>query len=228
MTNLSGKLSKGLSPALDDLLLRAYVPRGDGQGFVAASFMRSSIDAVLDIGEGVSGIALRSGIKITVRMPYDALEKDIYFADLRRASVLDLRDVTGGAAPVPALAGAFDAAAAQQGAAGKELKNIPLVIALFARQAQQQNFQMVFLKEADIDWSRTEGHADGRNGAYTKLLLKNGYGPFGSREILFDMPRPKFMELYNLAKIRGESELDLRDWTRRRDPDKTKPPPKMG
>lgn len=232
---LSRKLGKALShDQSSDLVIRAQVPRADGQGFMVLSFLRDRIDALADLGDGSAGIVMKSGARIPVAMDYDALEKAIYFADLRQSFVLDLRAVTGPAAAkllFPEAAKDFAAAAPRKPEPKHSFEDIPLRIAFFARQTQEQNFQMCVLDEEDIDWKSVEGHTDGKNGPFTKFKLRYGEGPFGSRDIQFDMPRPKFMELYNLAKMNGQEELDLREWTRRRDPDHTPkppPPPRLG
>lgn len=227
--NLSKKFSKSLMRAADDLLIRVQAARDDGKGYAAASFMRERVDYVVDLGGDLSGIVLKTGAKIAVRMGYDDLERAVYFADAQATPVLDLRSVTGAVAAkagFPYLSRDFSAAAPPAAPAAKRsLEDVPLRIAFFARQPQQQNFQMCIIDEEDIDWGSIQGSTDGRNGPYTKLSLARGKGPFGGKEIMFDMPRPKFMELYNLAKMNGEEELDLRDWTRRRDPDNTPLPP---
>ncbi len=226
---LSKKLGKALSHDMaSDLLIRAHVPRADGQGFMVITFLRERVDALVDMGGGNAGIMLKSGTKIPVAMEYDALEKAIYFADLRQSYVLDLRAVTGAAAAralIPDAARDFAATAPRKDENKRTFDDVPLRIAFFARQTQQQNFQMCVLDEEDIDWKSVEGHTDGKNGPYTKFKLRYGESPFGGREVQFDMPRPKFMELYNLAKMNGHEELDLREWTRRRDPDNTQKPP---
>lgn len=227
---LSKKLGKSLSQMdASDLVIRAQVPREDGQGYMALTFLRERVDALADLGGGNAGIILKSGAKIPVAMAYDALEKAIYFADLRQSYVLDLREVTGDAATravFPDAAKDFAASAPRKEEPKRTLDDVPLRIAFFARQPQQQNFQMCVLDEEDIDWKSVEGHSDGKNGAYTKFKLRYGESPFGGREVQFDMPRQKFMELYNLAKMNGHEELDVREWTRRRDPDNIpKPPP---
>ncbi len=97
MTDGFKKLSKSLSATAEDLLIRAQVARADGSGFQSTSFMRDRIDYVteLDAEKGLSGIALKSGAKIAVNMPYAALEKKIYFADFMSDPVLDLTSCTG-------------------------------------------------------------------------------------------------------------------------------------
>lgn len=226
--DLRRKFSKSIQGPAEDVLIRARFLRDDGQGYAAISFVRERVDFLVDLGEGSSGIVLKSGAKIAVRMDYDALEKAVYFADPHSTPVLDLTSVTGAAAvhQVPEVSKSFNPAAQEPAAEKRSFDDVPLRIALFARQPQQQNFQMCFFDEEDIDWKTVEGATDGRNGPYTKFKLTYGSSPFGGKEVMFDMPRPKFMELYNLAKMKGEEELDLRDWTRRRDPDKTPPPPK--
>lgn len=233
---LSKKLGKALSSGeASDLVIRAHVPRGDGQGYMALSFLRERVDAVVELDKDTSGIVLKSGAKIPVLMAYDALEKAIHFADLRQSPVLDLREVTGAAATrvlFPDLSKDFAEQAPRKEPPKRTFDDVPLRIAFFARQTQEQNFQMCVLDEEDIDWKSVEGQADGKNGPFTKFKLRYGESPFGGREVQFDMPRPKFMELYNLAKMNGDEELDLRDWTRRRDPDNTQkrppPPPRLG
>lgn len=225
---LSQNFSKNLMRTADDVLIRAQVLRDDGQGYAAASFMRERVDYLADLGNDISGIVLKTGAKIAVRMPYAELEQAIYFTDPHGAPVLDLRERTGSVAAkaaFPDLGRDFAATAPEPAAIKRSLDDVPLRIAFFARQAQQQNFQMCVIDEEDIDWKSVEGDTNGKNGPFTKFKLIYGQSPFGGKDVQFDMPRPKFMELYNLAKMNGDDALDLRDWTRRRDPENTPPPP---
>jgi hypothetical protein len=224
--NPARKLSKSLRHAADDLLIRAQLAHDDGKAYAAASFMRTRVDYLVDLGGGISGIVLKTGARIPVRMPYEELEQALYFADLQAAPVLDLREKTGADLSKPAFPdmGRDFTAAAPAPSQKCSMEDVPLRIAFFVRQPEQQNFQMCVLDEEDIDWKSVEGYTKGRNGSYTKFRLVRGQSPFGGKEVMFDMPRAKFMELYNLAKMNGDEELDLRDWTRRRDPDNTPPP----
>jgi hypothetical protein len=226
---LSNKFSKSMTRAAEDVLIRAQVLRNDGEDYTAASFLRERVDYLADLGAGLSGIVLKTGAKIAVRMPYEELEQAVYFADPQTTPVLDLRDKTGSVAAktiFPDLGRDFAAAAPVPAETKRSLEDVPLRIAFFARQPQQQNFQMCVIDEEDIDWKSVEGDTNGKNGPFTKFKLVYGQSPFGGKDVQFDMPRPKFMELYNLAKMNGDDALDLRDWTRRRDPDNTPPPPK--
>jgi|GEM_PF-1439443 len=221
-------LQKSFSQPAEDLLIRAQVARADGKGYQSVGFMRERIDYLADLSDEtgtLSGIALKTGAHIVVDMPYEKLEQSIYFADLSAGGVLDLREKTGAVTatkPMPDLAHDF-AAALPKAEAKRPLEDVPLKIALFARQSQEQNFRMFIFEEEQIDWETVEG-INGKNGKATKFTLDWGDSPFGDDEVIFDMPRPKFMELYNLAKMNGEAELDLREWTRRIDPDNTPPP----
>ncbi|HYD19709.1 MAG TPA: hypothetical protein VEF76_14655 [Patescibacteria group bacterium] len=218
------KFSKKLLPEAEDLVIRALVPREDGSGYSPLSFTRERIDYVTEISAGVAGIALKNGLRFAVAMDYAALEEKIYFADLRSEPLLDLRDKTGPAAApqeVPALSQVFaDAAAAPS---NLPMVDKPLKIAVFVRQSEQQNFKMAIFTDSEIDWAKVDGF-DGKNGKATKLPLLIGKGPFGETTMVIDMPRAAFMEIYNKAKMEGKSSIDLRDWTRRRDPEGAKPP----
>ncbi|MBI1214438.1 MAG: hypothetical protein GC185_01305 [Alphaproteobacteria bacterium] len=122
---------------------------------------------------------------------------------------------------IRALAADFDAVAEKpEPAVSEGLVNKPLTIAVFVRQPQEQNFVLCVFKDTEVDWGETRGEK-GRNGPMTRLTFVNRYGPFDDDEIIFDLARPAFMELYNKAKMEGREELDLRELTRRRDPDKT-------
>lgn len=231
MTDGFKKLSKSFSTTAEDLMIRAQIARADGSGFQSIGFMRDRIDYVteVDAEKGISGIALKNGSKIAVAMPYADLEKKIYFADFTSDPVLDLTRHTGAAVAavqMPALAVDFTPAEKKLEGDKRPMEDVPLKIAVFVRKAETQNFRMFIFDEEDVDWSSVKG-IDGRNGKSTKLTLDYGESPFDDDEIIFDMPRPKFMELYNLAKMNGDKELDLRDWTRRRDPDNTQPPPPL-
>ena len=219
------KFNKRLTPDAEDLVLRVLVPDAAGKAFHPMTFMRERIDYVTEVSEAISGIALKSGVKIPVAMPYEDLEKKIYFADIINEPVLDLRNVTGPAvadAALPKLSADFNTVSpAAEGA--KPLVDRELTIAAFVRQKEEQNFQMFFVKDTNINWAGVAGE-DGRNGKMTTLPLRYGKGPFGETTIQIDIPRPAFMELYNKAKLDGQDTLDLRDWTRRRDPDGHKPP----
>ena len=226
MTDGFKKLQKSFSATADDLLIRAMIPRADGNGYQMTGFKRDRIDylAELDAEAGISGIALKSGAKIPVKMPYAELERKVHFTDLNETPVLDLSAVTGAAVQVAMSPLAPDFEIHKASPAKKlSLEDVPLKIALFVRQAEEQNFRMFVFDEEDVDWTSVEG-IDGQNGKATQLTLSYGTGPFDDDEIIFDMPRPKFMELYNLAKMNGQPELDLREWTRRRDPDNSQPP----
>jgi hypothetical protein len=224
------KFAKRLTSDADELLIRALVQDADGKAFRPITFEKSRIDYVTEVADGISGIALKTGARIAVAMPYEELERKIYFPDLGAEPVLDLRDVTGEAvkgARVPAPVQDFTAVAAPAAAAEKKpFVDKPLKIAMFVRQSGEQNFQMYFVTDTNIDWSGVDGEANGKNGMLTKFPLRYGKGPFGETELIVDIPRAAFMELYNKAKMDGLDELDIRDWTRRRDPDGHKPPPK--
>jgi len=226
MTQGFKKLQKNFSATAEDLLVRAMVPRADGAGFQMTGFMRDRIDYLteIDAKAGISGIALKTGAKIPVKMPYADLERKVYFTDLGEAPVLDLSAVTGPAVPaaMPPLGQDFETHEPLP-AEKRPLEDVPLKIAVFARQPQEQNFRMFIFDEEDVDWESVEG-IDGLNGKATQLTLDYGTGPFNEDEVVFDMPRAKFMEFYNLAKMNGQAELDLREWTRRRDPDNSQPP----
>jgi len=220
------KFIKNLSAEPGEKRLRVLAPGADGGSFHAMSFERERIDYLTEISEGFSGIALKSGAKIPVALSYDALERRIYAAE-DDAPVIDLRDVTGPAAKtvaLPALAADFESAVAPPAGADsapKPFVDRELTIAVFVRQSEQQNFQMFFVKDSNIYWNGVDGE-DGRNGKMTKIPLRSGKGPFGETSLIIDMPRATFMEIYNKAKLDGLAELDLREQTRRRDPDKPK------
>lgn len=225
------KLSKRLTSDADELVIRAQVEDAAGGVFRAVTFEKSRIDYITEVAEGVSGIVLKTGARIAVAMPYAELERKIYFPELRDEPVLDLREVTGAAAkgvkiPDPARDFAVAAEKRPEGSGRKPFVDKPLKIAMFVRQSEQQNFQMYIVTDTNIEWSGVDGVSNGRNGPATQLPLRYGKGPFGEASILIDMPRAAFMEQYNKAKMDGLEELDLRDWTRRRDPDKTPPPPR--
>ncbi|MEZ0224460.1 MAG: hypothetical protein ACAH83_07905 [Alphaproteobacteria bacterium] len=227
------KLHKRLTTEADDLIIRAQVQDATGGAFRAATFEKSRIDYVTEVTAEISGIVLKTGARIAVAMPYAELERKIYFPDLGEEPVLDLRDKTGTVVKdikVPEVSRDFAAAVDPQQPQGfpekKPFVDKPLKIGVFVRQQSEQNFQMFFVMDTNINWSGVEGDDNGRNGKMTKIPLRFGKGPFGENEIIIDMPRPAFMELYNKAKLDGLDELDLRDWTRRRDPDHHKPPPR--
>ncbi|MEZ0261771.1 MAG: hypothetical protein ACAH80_12230 [Alphaproteobacteria bacterium] len=216
--------SKDLGRGGQELLIRAMAADEKG-GWRPVTFGRDRVDYVAGIDDKTSAIALVTGAKIAVAMAYEELEQKVY---CNEEPLLDLRSVTGPAAVivVPALAQDFETAAqlkAKAEAPVYPMVNKPLKIAVFVRQAQEQNFQMHIFVDSQIDWSLVEGE-EGRNGKLTKLPLLHGKGPFGEKEMIIDMPRAAFMEVYGKAKMEGKAELDLRDWTRRRDPDAHKPP----
>ena len=213
------KISKRFTAEAEELLIRAQVEDAGGGAFRAITFEKSRVDYITEVQEGVSGIALKTGARIAVAMPYDQLENSIYRPDLTEAPVLDLRDVTGAAlkdvkVPDPAKDFAVAAASAPQVLGLPEKKPFidkPLKIAVFVRQANEQNFQMCFLTDTNIDWSGVVGETNGRNGMMTKLPLRYGKGPFNEETLIIDMPRAAFMEIYNKFKYERLEELDLRD-----------------
>lgn len=216
--------SKDLGSGGNNLLIRAMAA-DDAGGWRPVTFGRDRVDYVAGIDDKNSAIALVTGTKIAVAMPYEELERKVY---CNEDPLLDLRAVTGPAVVVvvPALAQDFDAAAKAKpktDAPVYPMVNKPVKIAVFVRQSQEQNFQMHIFLDTQIDWAAVTGE-EGRNGKITKLPLLHGKGPFGEKEMIIDMPRAAFMEVYSKAKMEGQTELDLRDWTRRRDPDGHRPP----
>lgn len=214
--------SKTLARDGQDLLVRAMAADETGS-FRPVTFEKNRIDYIVGIDDKTSAIALVTGAKIAVSMTYEELEQKVYLSE---ESMLDLRSVTGPAvtAIVPQLAQDFDAATQKPAEAPTyPMVNKPVKIAVFVRQAQEQNFQMHIFIDSQIDWAAVTGE-EGRNGKITKLPLLHGKGPFGEKEMIIDMPRAAFMEVYGKAKMEGSAELDLREWTRRRDPDGHKPP----
>jgi hypothetical protein len=221
---LKPAFQKTIGPQAETLVIRVMAPDASGAKFHPMTFEKDRVDYVMELGFGLSAIALKNGVKIPVLMGYEELEKKIYFADLRDQPVLDLRGVTGepaGKAQIPDLSADAPPAETEKTPETKTgFVDRPLAIAVFARQPEQQNFVMFTFKDTDVNWSGVDGE-DGRNGKLTRVPFNLLKGPFGGREIIFDLPRPAFMELYNKAKMDGAEELDLRELTRRRDPDKT-------
>lgn len=214
------KFSKRPLPQTEDLVIRAMVQDANGDAFYPLTFTRERIDYITEASKGVSGIALKNGAKISVSMPYEELERKIYFVDLSASPVLDLRPVTGSGvaagAGVPSLTRVFKGSSDK--GEKKPIVDKPLTIAVFARQEGEINFQMLSFLDTEVDWSSVEGGGSGRNGAYTLFPLKNRRGPFGESEIIIDMSRQAFMEMYAKAKMDGLDTLDLREQTRQRAP----------
>ena len=225
------KVSKRLTLDADELIIRAQVEDAAGGTFRPVTFGKSRIDYITEVANGISGIALKTGARIAVAMPYEELERKIYFPDMRDEPVLDLREMTGPvvkAAVVPEPARDFTTAAAPK-PEKRPFVDKPLTIGVFVRQSGEQNFQMFFVPDTNINWGSVTGEANGKNGMLTKLPLRYGKGPFSEDTLIIDMPRAAFMEVYNKAKLDGLEELDLRERTRRRDPDAPKlPPPRLG
>ncbi len=230
---LSSKLPKVFTMGNgDDLVITAFAPvEGADGGWRQIAFKASAVDYVFQIDNDISAMTLKNGVTIPVVMGFERLRQAVYEPDMSTGNGIDLTLITGkavGNVQAVRLAKKFNPAAEEAPAAdaGKRpLVNKPLKLAVFVRQSEEQNFQMFFVTDDRINWAKVEGVEQGKNGKATKLALLYDKGPFGETAILIDMPRPAFMELYNKAKMEGASELDLRDWTRRRDPDKTKPPP---
>ncbi|MCC7038667.1 MAG: hypothetical protein IT560_15370 [Alphaproteobacteria bacterium] len=232
---LSSKLPKVFTMGdSDDLIITAFAPvEGAEGGWRQIAFKAQQVDYVFQIDSEISGMTLKNGVTIPVVMGFERLRQTVYQPDMSTGNGIDLTLITGNAVrdvQAVRLSKKFNPAA--EGEAEPEIKkrpfvNKPLKIAVFVRQHEQQNFQMFFVSDDRIDWARVEGVEQGKNGKATKLALLYDKGPFGETSILIDMPRPAFMEIYNKAKMEGATELDLREWTRRRDPDKTPPPPKL-
>lgn len=229
---LSSKLPKVFSIGnADDLVITAFAPVDSAEGgWRQIAFKAAQVDYVFQIDKDISAMTLKNGVTIPVVMSFERLRQMVYEPDMSTGSGIDLTLITGNAVrdvQAVRLSTKFTPVAEAE---GKKLPlvNKPLKIAVFVRQSEQQNFQMFFITDDRIDWAKVEGVEQAKNGKATKLALLYDKGPFGESSILIDMPRPAFMELYNKAKMEGASELDLRDWTRRRDPDKTPKPPAFG
>lgn len=213
--SLKPSFHKSLSRRDDVSRVLAYVTDSDGANFHRIVFEKTSVDYVMEVRSGLSAIALKSGVKIPVAMDFIELEKRIYESD---DPVLDLRAQTGKSLreSVPELSREME----KNEGLKTTFEDKPMAIAVFVRQAHEQNFKMFAFSDDDVSWGGISGES-GRNGDCTHLPLLHKRGPFGEKEIIIDLPRPAFMELYNKAKMNGVTELDLRDLTRRRDPDET-------
>lgn len=230
---LSSKLPKVFTMGdSDDLIITAFAPvEGAEGGWRQIAFKAQQVDYVSQIDNDISAMTLKNGVTIPVLMAFERLRDTVYQPDMSTGNGIDLTLITGNAVrdvQAVRLSKKFNPAADTEAEAKKlPFVNKPLKIAVFVRQSEQQNFQMFFISDDRIDWAKVEGVEQAKNGKATKLALLYDKGPFGETSVLIDMPRPAFMELYNKAKMEGATELDLRDWTRRRDPDKTPPPPKL-
>lgn len=231
---LSSKLPKVFTMGnADDLIITAFAPvEGASGDWRQIAFKASQVDYVFQVDNDISAMTLKNGVTIPVVMSFERLRQTVYQPDMSTGSGIDLTLITGNAVrdvQAVRLSTKFNPVAEQE-TEGKKLPlvNKPLKIAVFVRQSEQQNFQMFFISDDRIDWAKVEGVDQAKNGKATKLALLYDKGPFGETSIMIDMPRPAFMELYNKAKMEGATELDLRDWTRRRDPDKTPKPPSLG
>lgn len=231
---LSSKLPKVFTMGnADDLVITAFAPvEGAEGGWRQIAFKAGQVDYVSQIDNDISAMTLKNGVTIPVVMGFERLRDTIYQPDMSTGNGIDLTLITGTAVrdvQAVRLSKKFNPAAEAE-PEGKKLPfvNKPLKIAVFVRQSEQQNFQMFFITDDRIDWAKVEGVEQAKNGKATKLALLYDKGPFGETSVMIDMPRPAFMELYNKAKMEGATELDLRDWTRRRDPDKTPKPPSLG
>lgn len=231
---LSSKLPKVFTMGnADDLIITANAPvEGAENGWRQIAFKASSVDYVFQVDAEISAMTLKNGVTIPVVMGFERLRQTVYQPDMSTGNGIDLTLITGPAVrdvQAVRLSTKFNPVAEEEkGPEKRPLVNKPLKIAVFVRQHEQQNFQMFFISDDRIDWAKVEGIEQGKNGKATKLALLWDKGPFGETSVLIDMPRPAFMELYNKAKMEGATELDLRDWTRRRDPDKTPRPPSLG
>lgn len=225
---LSSKLPKVFTMGdADDLIITAFAPvEGAEGGWRQIAFKAQQVDYVSQIDNDISAMTLKNGVTIPVVMAFERLRETVYQPDMSTGNSIDLTLITGravGDVQTVRLSKKFNPAAGAE-TEKRPFVNKPLKIAVFVRQSEQQNFQMFFISDDRIDWAKVEGVEQAKNGKATKLALLYDKGPFGESSVLIDMPRPAFMELYNKAKMEGATELDLRDWTRRRDPDKTPPP----
>lgn len=207
--------SKDLMTAPPETVVRARM--GEGKYFRDVSFLVSEVSYLMARGDNHSSLALKIGKEIAFNIPLQELEDRIFRGKGVVDHVIDLRENVHGEWD-----NEFNKLAKKEETQG--IINRPLKIAAFIRQAQQFNFMLHIFHESEVDWSRVVGE-NGKNGQCTHLPLKNTKGPFDETKMIIDIPRIRFMELYNEAKMKGLTELDLREMTRRKDPDRKPPPP---
>jgi len=205
---------KSLSAARDGEVLIHAVAMQDSAP-CRVSFPRGAIEHIRETGAEASVIRLLSGMEIALALPQRAAVERIYSP--RAAGDVDL---TAQAVADIAVASAFNAQAAGGIETPKEIR-----FSLFVRSRQTLNYQLFQFKESDVHWGGVVGQTDGKNGPYTSLPLKSKIGPFGEKEIIFDMKKQLFMELYLLAKKERRDVLNLEEETRYSPSGKSPKPP---
>jgi hypothetical protein len=89
-------IAKILSSSHGERLIRVLIANPKSKGFSATTFSETEVERVMEMGDDLSALVLRSGTEIPVALSYEQLEKKIYEPDFRNdGPVLDLRDVTG-------------------------------------------------------------------------------------------------------------------------------------
>lgn len=214
-------MQKSFSSFNQIYMIHAYV--ASGSAFHKIRVPAAHVNYLQDISETETAIVLHSGEKICVAMPAEALEQKIFQPTANDDYKIDLLNVTGPGytgGEAPALTKEFNKTETKNLADS----NVELTIAMFVRKSETQNFQMFTCSEKDIDWGAIDC-GDGKNGPITLIPLKDKYKtPFKENPMIVDILDAKFMELYSLAKMNGGTQLDLRDLTRKRDPNSKKKP----
>jgi hypothetical protein len=195
--------------------------------FYRSSFSPASILRLVDVSEAVSVIVLSDGAQVPVAMNYESLRQRIFEPDFRKDNVLNLFEQTGEKVSVarlqmaPAPAAAFNTAAVvpEKPAARKNDDTAEadqeFTVMAFIRKAQTDNYQILTVRESQIDWGKIVQEDTGRNGPLIKVPLLYGFkDPFGDNTSIIDMTNKRFMEFYTQAKMKGQRELNLLEETK--------------
>lgn len=174
-------------------LIRAQVREPNG-AYVETSFSSAAIERLSPIDIHSSVMVLGSGTRIDVDMPFEQLEKTIYFRDLRGDSFLDLRPLTG-----TGMEGKYDLELKFWACEWSEYGSSRYCLTL-----NDKNILWDSVRE--LEGSNSE---DGMSGTLLPLVkpLANRW-----RSAVVHIPKAELLKAYHEAQAQHVRELDLTEW----------------
>ena len=188
-------------------LVHAYVQDEKTLSTVPVTFPVSAIDAVLGTNVKTSVLVLRSGMRISVALGYEELERRIYGVKDIKDDIedeLDLRSVTTAPKAEAPLSKQTELAPAQKTVAGSDLE----IFATLRKMGSQETTDFTFREDAIASLEKLPSHTFSES---IRISFKNAAtkGPFGTGEALLDMPLARFETLVADAKRGRQRLLDI-------------------
>jgi len=225
-------VTKGFQPvalrstqATYDFWIKLFVEVKGQKKFSRLTTKKSNVSSIIEFDEERSLLVLDSGVQIPIKMDdLNLLEKLESFSPNKTHKFLDLTQVTGPACeptkPVKLVESFKKASPEKVTTAPHEL---PLKIKAFVHRVEDMNYEECSIKgnyklfefwDTKLDMPRTKFGAN--NPMYLEMQNKDDV-PFSEFGFYIEMSGDAFLEIMNVARLTGQTEIDLTEQTRLKD-----------